>query len=268
MNIKYYTFIFVISLLVGCTHAQKQEVYIPAKQIAPKITNQHFEIPKLNQVNHKNMVNSVKQYEYISQCMYEVYCSPHYVTNIILQPGEGLVSLVSGDRVRWKLSKQSSKKRIYILVQPLKSGLITNIEIITNKRIYHIEAKSFKKLYHAAISWVYPENEFEKLTHQFELENKKKFNESVDIEHLCFNYKIKGKAWFKPINVFDDGKKTYIQFSRTLNKTPPPLFILKANKEGELITNYKFVNNYYIVDKLFDKASLKDKSRVIYILRR
>jgi len=265
MNIKYPLF-FVIFLLIGCNHVQKKEIFIPAKQIIPKINYKSFEIPQLtNQVVHNN-INAVKKYDYIDNYMYEVYCSPGYVTNIILQPGEKLVSPpIYGDRVRWKILIQSSKKIIYILVQPLKVGLITNIEIMTDRRVYHIEAKSFKSLYHAAISWRYPREEFENMQHKFGMKTQNKICENIDIHRLNFNYKIKGNAAFKPINVFDDGYKTYIQFSNTI-KRPPPLFIMTNNQKGHINTNYKFINNYYIVDRLFKKAALKQgKFKVIYI---
>lgn len=78
--------------------------------------------------------------------------------------------------------------------------------------------------------------------------------------NLHFDYVIHpsnkhAPAW-TPEHVFDDGKKTYIKFSANIATTEvPPLFVVGAKGDLELV-NYRFVNGYYVVDRLFNVAEL------------
>ena len=69
---------------------------------------------------------------------------------------------------------------------------------------------------------------------------------------------IHGKTprW-QPIGVFDDGTKTYIQFPINMAATDaPPLFLVGPGDKAELV-NYRFLNGYYVVDRLVDVAELR-----------
>ncbi|HCX11204.1 MAG TPA: P-type conjugative transfer protein TrbG, partial [Hyphomonas sp.] len=47
--------------------------------------------------------NAIQVYPYTVGALYQVYCAPEQVTDIVLQPGEELVSVSAGDTVRWVL---------------------------------------------------------------------------------------------------------------------------------------------------------------------
>ena len=65
------------------------------------------------------------------------------------------------------------------------------------------------------------------------------------------------KPSWQPIRVFDDGLKTYIQFPTNMAATEaPPLFLIGADKQVQLV-NYRYLNGYYIVDRLIDVAELR-----------
>jgi type IV secretory pathway VirB9-like protein len=81
------------------------------------------------------------------------------------------------------------------------------------------------------------------------------------IDQLHFGYDIRpihGKPprW-QPIRVFDDGIKTYIQFPINMAATDaPPLFLVGPGDKAELV-NYRYLNGYYVVDRLVDVAELR-----------
>lgn len=78
------------------------------------------------------------------------------------------------------------------------------------------------------------------------------------IEQLHFNYTISGDrpAW-RPLRVFDDGSKTYVEFPASLaNGEAPPLFLVGADGKAELV-NYRLRDRFYIVDRIFDAAELR-----------
>jgi type IV secretion system protein VirB9 len=84
---------------------------------------------------------------------------------------------------------------------------------------------------------------------------------ALAIDQLHFGYRVeplKGKAprW-QPLRVFDDGTKTYIQFPVNMAATEaPPLFLVGPGGKAELV-NYRYLNGYYIVDRLIDVAELR-----------
>lgn len=70
--------------------------------------------------------------------------------------------------------------------------------------------------------------------------------------------------------MFDDGAKTYVEFSASLaTGEAPPLFVMGADGEAELV-NYRQRDRFYVVDRIFDAAELRlgrKKSQVVRIVR-
>ena len=83
----------------------------------------------------------------------------------------------------------------------------------------------------------------------------------VSLDQLHFGYRIepqrdRSPRW-RPIRVFDDGLKTYIQFPTNMAATDaPPLFLVGEGGKAELV-NYRYLNGYYVVDRLIDVAELR-----------
>ena len=124
--------------------------------------------------------------------------------------------------------------------------------------------------YMASISWTYPYQELAALRAQ----NTEALGASrtiidvgLKLEDLRFRYHISGSAPWKPIRVFDDGKKVYIQFPSGLSQgEAPPLFVIAADGQPALV-NYRVRDNYYIVDRLFAAAELRLGSEPQQIVR-
>jgi type IV secretion system protein VirB9 len=84
----------------------------------------------------------------------------------------------------------------------------------------------------------------------------------MDLAKANFNYLIvrqknaPAPSWC-PLRAFDDGRKTYIQFPPKVTVTEaPPLFVLGRKGDAQLV-NYRVKGEWYIVDRLFDKAELR-----------
>jgi type IV secretion system protein VirB9 len=66
--------------------------------------------------------------------------------------------------------------------------------------------------------------------------------------------------------VWDDGRKTYIKMSGSMAVNDAPvLFIRNAN--GLVMVNYRLQNGCFVVDRLFNKAELRNGKEVIKIRR-
>jgi type IV secretion system protein VirB9 len=79
----------------------------------------------------------------------------------------------------------------------------------------------------------------------------------VTAERLNFSYDIHGgNEHIRPLRVFDDGEKTYLQMPAEMkNREAPVLLIVGNDGKGE-VTNYRVQRQTYIVDRLFDRANL------------
>jgi Conjugal transfer protein/Phage integrase, N-terminal SAM-like domain len=65
-----------------------------------------------------------------------------------------------------------------------------------------------------------------------------------------------GNEHIRPLRVFDDGEKTYLQMPAEMrNREAPVLLIVGNDGKGE-VTNYRVQHQTYIVDRLFDRANL------------
>lgn len=218
-------------------------------------------------------INSTLFYDYEAGRLYEVQTSPHFLTAIMLRPGEKLLAKASGDTVRWVLGETAegagANQQVVVLIKPIRGGLRTNIVLTTDQRTYLIEAASREGgAYTSAVSWNYPQEEMQALAAQQAaaeaaqtLKSQIVVAPALAIDQLHFGYRVeakKGKAprW-EPLRVFDDGTKTYIQFPINMAATEaPPLFLIGPGDKAELV-NYRYLNGYYIVDRLIDVAELR-----------
>jgi type IV secretion system protein VirB9 len=211
-----------------------------------------------------NYLNAIQVYPYAMGALYQVYCAPEQVTDIVLQPGEELVSVSAGDTVRWVLgdtvSGTGTEAQAHILVKPTQAGLKTNLIITTSIRAYHLELRAFEETYMAAVSWRYAGQQ---LVTRMASPGAVRVTAStsppgLQLDRLEFRYDIKGDApHWRPSRVFDDGRKVYIQFPARLDQgEAPALFVIGRDGKSQLV-NYRMSGDYYVVDRLFARAELR-----------
>jgi type IV secretion system protein VirB9 len=208
-------------------------------------------------------INASAVVPFVDGAIYQVYTAPERVTDIVLQPGEALGAVASGDTARWVIGDTSSgtgaDKRAHVLVKPFAAGLATNLVIATDRRTYHLALSSSAGPAMSALSWTYPQDALIAL---------KKSQEAavaaapvaagLDIDQLHFNYALSGDqpAW-RPLRAFDDGRQTFIEFPPSLAVgEAPPLFVVGAKGEAQLV-NYRLRGRYYVVDRIFGAAELR-----------
>jgi type IV secretion system protein TrbG len=201
-----------------------------------------------------------------------VVCAPLRVCMIELQPGERITGEPQiGDSVRWLVSPavygQGEDVTSAIVVKPQEAGLDTNLLITTDRRAYYIRLVSKPQEYVARAAFSYPEEDSSHKWQQHLLEQRARTQELkresqtlpavMVAEKLNFAYKVTGGTeQLRPVRVFDDGAKTYIQMRPDIqNREAPVLVVLGADGKGEM-TNYRVQQQTYIVDRLLDRAQL------------
>jgi type IV secretion system protein VirB9 len=222
-------------------------------------------------------INAIQVYPYTKGALYQVYAAPAQVTDIALEPGEKLVSVSAGDTVRWVVGDTTSGEGkdaiVHILVKPIGADLLTNLVITTDRRTYHLEMRSSASTYMASVSWTYPASELlalKKQRSEAEVAGGVIADAGINIEQLKFRYRIEGDAPWRPVRVFDDGAKVYIQFPSGLAQSEaPPLFVVGPDAKPALV-NYRVRGTTYIVDRLFAAAELRlgtAPQRIVRIIR-
>ncbi|HBJ40818.1 MAG TPA: P-type conjugative transfer protein TrbG, partial [Hyphomonas sp.] len=159
-----------------------------------------------------NYMNAIQVYPYTVGALYQVYCAPEQVTDIVLQPGEELVSVSAGDTVRWVLgdtvSGTGSEAQAHILIKPTQAGLKTNLIITTSLRAYHLELRAFEETYMAAVSWRYADQQLVTRVAGSAATRASSSPAGLQLERLKFRYDLEGDfPHWRPDRVFDDGRK-------------------------------------------------------------
>jgi len=210
-----------------------------------------------------NFIDATQVWPYSPNALYQVYTSPEKISDITLEAGEELVSVSAGDTVRWIIgdttSGAGSTLRVHVLVKPARPDLHTNLLINTNRRTYHLELSSTPQTWMASVSWAYPLDLLMlRKAENVHAQTVAPIADGVALERLNFGYEITGDltSW-RPVRVFDDGEKVYLQFPADIAQGEmPPLFIVGDKNQAELV-NYRVHAQYYIVDRLFDVAELR-----------
>ncbi len=210
--------------------------------------------------------NAIQRYAYSEGALFQIYTKPGQVTDIALQEGEKLVGpgpVAAGDTVRWMigdtLSGSGEATRVHILVKPTRPDITTNLVINTDRRTYHVELRANARVYMASVSWHYPEDELIALRRaEAEAARPAPIAEGFTVENLNFAYRISGdKPDWRPVRVFDDGRRTLVEFPPDIAQGEmPPFFVIGDEGEAELV-NYRVNGRYLIVDRLFHKAELR-----------
>ncbi|NQY74932.1 MAG: P-type conjugative transfer protein TrbG [Candidatus Margulisbacteria bacterium] len=194
-----------------------------------------------------------------------IVCSPLKLSDIELQKGEKIRDIHIGDKHRWKvtptLTGSGSFETPHVIIKPTDTGLNTTMIIATNRRSYYIKLISQKTSYMPKIGFEYPEETEQKMEQFISRQKAKKEANTLtqtgqNIQNLFFNYTISGKAEWKPIRVYHDGIKTYIQMPKAMKQTEAPSLLIIGPDLKEQIVNYRIKNDRYIVDYIFKKAIL------------
>lgn len=208
-------------------------------------------------------VNAMQIYPFGDGVVYRAYTAPGQVTDIMLQPGETLGAVASGDTARWVIGDTTSgagdTKRSHILGKPYSAGLATNLVVTTDRRSYHIALVSTPTTAMAALSWTYPQDQLLAIQRAAkDAAAAAPIAAGLDLTQMHFNYVISGDTpdW-RPVRTFDDGRQTYVEFPEALGVgEAPPLFLVGPKGEAQLV-NFRVQGHYYVVDRLFDAAELR-----------
>lgn len=199
----------------------------------------------------------------------KVVCAVLQACDIALQPGEKLNDMGVGDPrflIQPSITGSGLNQQIHLIVKPKDVGLDSSLVVTTDKRTYHMRLKSTRRDYMPYVSFIYPDEARAKWQQIRAIQKAEKIANTFPTTHeylgnLDFNYRLRGHARWKPVRVYNDGRKTIIEMPKAMAQTQAPaLLVLKKRgffqKPAEAIVNYRLQGARYIVDSVFDSAVL------------
>jgi type IV secretion system protein TrbG len=200
-----------------------------------------------------------------------VVCSPLYVCNISLQAGEVVNDIKAGDAVRWLITPSivgsGATAQTIISVKPTDAGLQTNLIIATTRRLYDITLVSSTYAHTDDITFTYPED-VQAQWQQYQQQAQQRYTDTTlangtNLASLDFGYSLSGgnPSW-RPLRVYSDGIKTYIQFPRAMLSGDAPALVALGNdgswfsSPSKQIVNYRVEGDTYVVDRVLSRAAL------------
>jgi type IV secretion system protein VirB9 len=219
------------------------------------------------------------------QSMPKLTCSPTRACDVEMEPGEKVKKVILGDSANWTWSGAESVERgkivAHVIFQPRDSDLESNVILTTDRRTYHIKlyAPKVEGAYLNRIGFYYPEDLVSSWAEKMgedaaaiaKEDGLRVMSTSVSPDKLAFDYRVDGDAEFKPLRVFNDGERVYMEMPDSLRLGENPVLMLIDEKGGAMVVNYRRQEDaetkkiHYVVDKLFSKAELRIGSEKVQI---
>ncbi|MDF1486019.1 P-type conjugative transfer protein TrbG [Ramlibacter sp. H39-3-26] len=200
-----------------------------------------------------------------------IVCAVLQVCDVALQPGEQVNSINLGDTARWlvepAITGSGAGETQHLIIKPMDVGLATSLVVTTNRRAYHLRLRSHRTEYMPQVAFAYPEDALAKWEAVKKRETRERSERTIPqtgeyLGDLSFDYDLAGTASWKPVRVYNDGRKTIIEMPGAMAQTEAPT-LLVVRQEGGLFSdddtvmvNYRVQGSRYVVDTVFDRAIL------------
>ncbi|BCD92291.1 hypothetical protein fh0823_24300 [Francisella halioticida] len=148
----------------------------------------------------------------------------------------------------------------YLGIKPTRLGSDTNMTVVTNEHTYYFHLVSTNQddaLY--AVKFKYPNQDFQATNHNkqyFKEQHKADLSGFVNPIKYNMNYTFSGDTNLMPVQIWDNGKVTYMQFSP--NQPQPSIFAVEGKAGKEAVVNYRRLkNNLVLVERVAPQFTLR-----------
>ncbi len=175
------------------------------------------------------------------------FCAPLTVCYIELEPGEELTDTPSwGDTARWQVVAKvqgRDPETVVLEIKPAGDAETTNLVIPTDRRLYSITLVNDAEVHTPILSFRYPGSEARAIAAGIAARKEAQATAAAAAARaatlarsgvetstgaraagdLDFAFRITGEARFRPVRVFADGKRTYIDLHPRYRGTLPAI---------------------------------------------
>lgn len=253
--------------------AKQKDVDAKAKDKEKSLYDLYSAYLNSNVKNTKSKFVKIISYDANSRPL--IQFAPMQTGMINLQQGERVTNISLGDTSRWLVTQSyvgSTKQgHVIILIKPTTPNIVTNLVIITNKRIYNFNITSQANVFTPDVRFLYPSDATQAFVSGNNSDNSNLFAANNNTEthslstntqtvinatRLRSNYSVSGDTpdWM-PARIFDDGTHTMIAFPPMIDRVNLPVLFVYINGQPSMV-NYRYHRPYMIVDRLFQHAEL------------
>jgi type IV secretion system protein VirB9 len=199
--------------------------------------------------------------------VYPLVAAPGRLTDITLEPGETLVDtnpIAAGDTARWIIgdtfSGAGDTRRVHVLVKPTSGDLATNLIINTTRRTYFLELRASNRGFLTQVRWRYPAPGVTPTVAAASSALAPIAAPVVPppVPKLHLAYRIHGRGAFRPVRVWNDGARTYLEFpSAKVLSDLPPLFLVGPDGKTLELANYRVDGRVLVFERLAQAMELR-----------
>ncbi len=168
-------------------------------------------------------------------------------TMIVLSDNEKIETIAVGDSISWKI--EPNKRGNIIFLKPVESKTFTNMNVVSDKRVYTFILRSRAEAdgdQTFMVKFRYPDEEADaNLLAKAQQLASEPNRDNFRFENSNTDYSFRGDRELKPKNAFDDGVKTWFRFDADI----PSIFIVEGGKR-EILANFRREGDYIVVDKI------------------
>lgn len=219
------------------------------------------------------------------QGYHSVICAVLKLCDIAMEPQEKIQGVQIGDSSRWSVdsavSGSAENRTEHLVIKPLDVGLDTSLIVTTDRRVYHLNLKSTAKSYMPSVRFRYAENNFSAFNSAgaelkpgaFAAAGGNSFSVGSGLTRIAAataepelkkqdeSYDVSGGDALKPLRVYNDGVRTYIEMPSSMQKMPA---LVAVTKEGGLFTDEETaLVNYRVQDKAFVVDGIPEHLRLM-----
>lgn len=214
-------------------------------------------------------------FDFYTDSIYDIYVTPDFVTMIKFDPEEDIVAVIGGDNTNFEMEQEfgGNDNSVYLFIRPTDIDITSNVNVMTNKRIYMFNLYSTLEIFNPLVKFNYPAAGN---TMKAVISNRSNGNVSsrdkspvmVDLDKMDSNYSISNKNLpFSPTQVFTDGIKTVIIMPEDIQQAPVIMVKGVGSKEFEVV-NFEYEFNKIIVHRKITEAVLKLGNKQLTIKHR
>lgn len=198
-------------------------------------------------------------YEYKVDSLFRVNTKLGYVNDIELKPGEMVTHIVGGDTKRWMIDKAVVGNVQHVYIKPIEPNIETNIIVNTNQRAYRLYVVTGEN-YDPLISFTFPDSSSPaysapRRTREADMDVRlygKNINRNYEIR-----VKKKADKALIPLEIFDDGRQTFIRMSKENRYDFPVLYNIDPwDKKNITMVNYRVQGEYFVADGVYPQGRL------------
>jgi type IV secretion system protein VirB9 len=216
----------------------------------------------------------IKTIEYSENDVYTLTTKYGYQSNIVFGNGESIETISVGDRSVWQIIPSGHR----LFIRPMQQGVTTNMTVLTNKHSYQFDLKSLsaedkeeKAIYVA--KFVYPKPVVP-LPPMPPMPAPPPPPPTVKAEppaapapapavYTNYNYTYSGPDTLAPLQVFDNGKTTFIKYVE-LPEPLPEIYTVDENGARALVAA-ETQNNLLAIHTIASKMELEHAGGTIVV---